>query len=66
MSNITNGVELINNTDMTLETIIPDLNDWKPSDDETYITFDNDVVIARYDKFLGLRFAVSSYSRSDI
>ena len=54
MSN-TNGADIINNTNVDLELRIPDLNEWNPSDDETYMVFDTDVVLARYDKFFGLR-----------
>ena len=50
-----NGKEMINNVNVDIDTRIPELNDWVPTDDQTYYVFDNDVVIARYDKYLGLQ-----------
>lgn len=50
MSNTSNK-ELL--TDI-VDTEIPELNDWEATDDQIYMAFSNDVVIARYDKYLGL------------
>jgi len=50
-----NGKEMINNVHVDIDARIPELNDWIPTDDQTYVVFDNDVVIARYDKYLGLQ-----------
>lgn len=49
------GDEIINNTEIDMDLRIPELDGWVPNDDQTYMVFDNDVVIARYDKYLGLQ-----------
>lgn len=47
----TSNKEMLNNIE---EIEIPELDDWVANDDQIYMVFTNDVVIARYDKYLGL------------
>ena len=52
----TSGTEIINNVKETDEVFdaIPMLEEWEPNDDQIYVSFNNDIVKARYDKYLGL------------
>lgn len=52
MSKISNNKEKLNNNIEEIE--IPELDGWTANDEQTYMVFTNDVVIARYDKYLGL------------
>ena len=51
----TNGENIINDVNVDMDLKIPELDGWIPNDDQTYMVFDNDVVLARYDKYLGLQ-----------
>ena len=50
MNNKTNE-SILNNIS---EVEIPELDEWIADDDQSYMVFTNDVVVARYDKYLGL------------